>query len=1401
MFDMQFGISIDDLLKMIDQDFTKSVRLIRTLQDLDFGVHKIPLSVQARVATASSAAQWVNIALAQNQAQGLPQGPRLPITNCYEDPLLTGDKMQSIYTALDPNETPVVLDTGASFSLTPFKSDFVGTLRRSEISTLKGLSSTTTVEGIGTVEWTIRDVFGLVRTIRVSAYYVPSATVRLFSPQVYFQENNNRGVCRILARKVLMNIPDCPDGTLLEFPINAYNNLPLMLTQPTNTKLIGVTEHDVTTLGNATLMAGLLSVADQTNQNLSQPQKEFLLWHQRLGHSNLQWNQTLMRTPENVTAGQGGPYIVTRHPTCSRVKTDRLVCTACALSKQRRRNPNHRTQVQQTEEGIIRNDLEVGQRVSIDQYMSALPGRLPNTKGKEPKKDKYVGGTIFVDHASQFIHLENQVTLNVGDTIRSKKKFEHLAHSFGRKIRTYRADNVPFGAAAFRDHVAQNNQTIDFSGVGAHFQNGVAERAIQTATSWARTILLHATIMWPDQANLELWPFALQHAVFLWNNMPRKDSRLSPLEVFSGVKHTNYDHLQRLHVWGCPVYVLDPKLQYGKKLPKWNPRTRRGQYLGYSPEHSSLIGRILNITTGSISPQYHGVYDDLFTSVPNSESGGIFDTSEFNATSWARLVETGLERHLSDDPMDPLPSLGDTWLTPAERDLRFRLRHARRARRLAARRNTPSEGEQATLRPLQPQAVTPPPQAQAPSNNGTEGANFDGTNDDSDDDSLPAMDETDAEADTNSLVDEGDIPTAVQQPLADADTIRTRSGRISKKPQRLIETLHVTRNDRSGKFKPTSYEYGKKPSQSVKSGDLNQQFLMALKWNQVVETIRSKDLAAMMTWMDQHMDPNDGTIEEWHPMALASLANASDNPTWDQAMNGPDKAGYWDACKKELQTLIDKECWDEVVREDWMNVLPGTWAFKCKRFPTGLVRKLKARFCARGDKQLEGVDYFDTFAPVTNWMTVRLMLTLSTILGLATQQVDYTAAFIHAPIGDDEVFVDMPRGFAKAGMVLRLKKSIYGLKQSPRNFFLHLKGKLEEAGLQSNPEVDPCLFVSDKVICLVYVDDTLFFSPDPKYIKEVTDKLRNLGMELEEEDSVAGFLGVDIARDERNSSIKLTQRGLAKRVVEALNVGHMPRKLTPASHEPLVKDDLGDPPDGNYNYASVIGMLQYLQGHSRPDITYAVSQCARFTHSPKRSHEQALERIGQYLKHTLDEGLIMQPSQNLDIDCYVDADFAGLWPHEDKLDPISVKSRTGFVLCIAECPIIWMSKIQDSIALSTMEAEYNALSVAMKSVLPLQRIFKALASGLGFTREQQAHFKTTVWEDNQGALALANLEPGRVTPRSKHYAIKYHWFRSHIKPNKVDVKRIDTNNQKADILTKGLRTHQFQSIRKLLCGW
>jgi hypothetical protein len=151
---------------------------------------------------------------------------------------------------------------------------------------------------------------------------------------------------------------------------------------------------------------------------------------------------------------------------------------------------------------------------------------------------------------------------------------------------------------------------------------------------------------------------------------------------------------------------------------------------------------------------------------------------------------------------------------------------------------------------------------------------------------------------------------------------------------------------------------------------------------------------------------------------------------------------------------------------------------------------------------------------------------MSLLLTLATKQVDYTVAFVHAPIdkppGYNEmtdlekeqsgVYIEMPRGFAeeKEGKVLKLNKSLYGLKQSPRNFFLFLKGNLEAMGLQQS-EADPCLFVNDKVICLVYVDDTLFIAKEMSDIDDLIQDLEKT-MVLEVEDDAAGFLGVHIDR-------------------------------------------------------------------------------------------------------------------------------------------------------------------------------------------------------------------------------------------------------------------------------------------------
>jgi hypothetical protein len=234
------------------------------------------------------------------------------------------------------------------------------------------------------------------------------------------------------------------------------------------------------------------------------------------------------------------------------------------------------------------------------------------------------------------------------------------------------------------------------------------------------------------------------------------------------------------------------------------------------------------------------------------------------------------------------------------------------------------------------------------------------------------------------------------------------------------------------------------------------------------------------------------------------------------------------------------------------------------------MRKLKARFCARGFEQIQGLDYTETIAPVVNWTTVRFLLILSIFIGLETKQVDYVAAFVQADI-DTTVYVEMPHGFAQPGKVLNLKKSLYGLKQSPRNHFQNLSSKLVSLGFKAG-DADPCLFVSDKCICLVYVDDTLLFAWKRLDIENVVTGLKHLGMDLEEEDDVAGFLGV-LVKSLPDGTIKLLQTGLIQRILDALQITGLPSKRTPAKIGVLGADPEGDPPDCGFNYASVLGMM------------------------------------------------------------------------------------------------------------------------------------------------------------------------------------------------------------------------------------
>ncbi|KAL7461491.1 hypothetical protein ACHAXS_001911, partial [Conticribra weissflogii] len=147
------------------------------------------------------------------------------------------------------------------------------------------------------------------------------------------------------------------------------------------------------------------------------------------------------------------------------------------------------------------------------------------------------------------------------------------------------------------------------------------------------------------------------------------------------------------------------------------------------------------------------------------------------------------------------------------------------------------------------------------------------------------------------------------------------------------------------------------------------------------------------------------------------------------------------------------------------------------------------------------------------------------------------------------------------------------------------------------------------------------------------------------------------------------------------------------------------------------------------------------------------------------------------------------------------RSRTGFVILVAGCPILWKSTLQTEIALSTMEAEYVALSQSCKDLFPLLLLVEELGSAVGLIRDQTTRLHVRIHEDNVGALTLAGLEPRWMTPRSKHYAIKYHWFREHIGPKKIELVKICSEDQLGDIFTKGLGAVAFVRLRSMLMGW
>jgi hypothetical protein len=547
---------------------------------------------------------------------------------------------------------------------------------------------------------------------------------------------------------------------------------------------------------------------------------------------------------------------------------------------------------------------------------------------------------------------------------------------------------------------------------------------------------------------------------------------------------------------------------------------------------------------------------------------------------------------------------------------------------------------------------------------------------------------------------------------------------------------------------------------------------------------------------------------ERHPLlAFATSAN-KDVMYLHEALREPDCENFIQAMEKEIEMQERNNSWEVVKRSSIPQdapILPAVWAMRCKRkIATQEIYKWKARLNIDGSKQKKGINYWESYAPVASWSTIRLILTLAYIEGWSTKQIDYVMAYTQAD-AETDLYMKIPKGFrvpdATEEYVLKIKKNIYGQKQAGRVWYKHLVSKLKSIGFKQSA-VDECVFYHGRCIYVLYTDDSILTGPSDEELDAVITKMQQSGLDLTVEGDVSDFLGVKIERKD-NGSIHMTQPHLIDQILQDLRLDKenvSPKDIPAPSSTLLKRYSESEPFDQSFDYRSIIGKLNYLEKTSRPDISFAVHQCARFAAAPKVAHGKAVRWIGRYLAATRDRGMIWHPKQDQSFDCYVDADFAGNWNKDEALTDIdTARSRSGYYISYANCPLVWASRLQTHVALSTTEAEYIALSTAMRDIIPLIELLEEMKEH-GFsckTTIPKIHCK--VFEDNSGAIEIATSHKFR--PRTKHINTMYHHFRHYYTEGKVSIIPISTENQRADMLTKPLPRDLLQRHRIEVMGW
>ena len=506
--------------------------------------------------------------------------------------------------------------------------------------------------------------------------------------------------------------------------------------------------------------------------------------------------------------------------------------------------------------------------------------------------------------------------------------------------------------------------------------------------------------------------------------------------------------------------------------------------------------------------------------------------------------------------------------------------------------------------------------------------------------------------------------------------------------------------------------------------------------------------------------------EGFDPASLKEARQRSDWTKWD------------DAIRKELASLKAAKTWELVRRPKDKNVVGSKWVLRLKKDSEGEIDKHKARVVAKGFTQQEGVDYFETFAPVARLASIRTVLAIAARNGWRIDTFDFHSAFLNGTFDkDEEIFMEQPPEYEEKDRrlyVLRLLKTIYGLKQSSRKWYEIICRLMAELGF-TRSEYDPAVFYwregNDIMIIVIHVDDCTIAGNSQKLIDDCKAKVKSR-YAMTDLGPISWVLGIKITRNLDDRTLGLSQTSYIDSILNRFNFADMKPVSTPM--DPTIRYSKTQCPETlnekakmkNIPYREAIGALMYCAVATRPDISFAVALLSQFLENPGMTHWNGVKHVYRYLLGTKDLRLVFGQAEE-GVLGYTDADGAT----QEHRHAIS-----GYAFLIDGGAVSWFSRKQEIVTLSTAEAEYVAATHATKEAIWLR----------GFINEvfRFPNDAMTLRCDNQSAIALTKDNAHHT--RTKHIDIRYHFIRYAVQDGKIKLVYCPTNDNVADVLTKAL---------------